>query len=176
MRIPRGQIEQLDKPILWQGRIGDLGIDELGDPETSLTAELGASPELGGIRLRGSVRGTLGLTCDRCLGPLELAIDGTVNVLVIPDGALVKAKLDTARPDVGLIELPPHVGSVDLVAPLREALYLELPQKQLCRSDCKGLCPTCGQNLNEGQCDCDGEPGDDRWASLQKLKEKLEQA
>ena len=171
MRIPRGQIEQVDEPILWQGRIGDLGIDELGDPEAPLSVELGASHEQGGIRLRGSLRGNLALICDRCLGPLNLAVDGAVDVLVLPEGAADKAKSET-----GLIELLPHEGTIDLVAPLREALYLELPQRLLCRTDCPGLCPACGQNWNERHCDCAAEAGDDRWAPLQILNKKLEQA
>ncbi len=176
MRIPRGQIEQLDEPLLWQGRIRDLGINDLGDPETPLSAELDASPEQGGIRLRGSLRGNLTLICDRCLGPLELAVDGAVNVLLLPEGAVDEAGPETGPRETGLIELPPHGGSIDLMAPLREALYLELPQRLLCRRDCKGLCPVCGQNWNAGDCDCVAEPGDDRWAPLQKLKKKLEQA
>jgi uncharacterized protein len=43
-----------------------------------------------------------------------------------------------------------------------------------CKPDCKGLCAQCGQNLNEGQCDCDAEPIDPRLAPLRALLEQME--
>jgi uncharacterized protein len=41
--------------------------------------------------------------------------------------------------------------------------------KPLCRADCSGLCPTCGKDLNEGQCNCERTEIDPRWAKLSKL-------
>jgi uncharacterized protein len=43
---------------------------------------------------------------------------------------------------------------------------LSLPSSPVCRPDCKGLCPHCGQDLNEGSCDCHTEAVDPRWAAL----------
>ena len=51
----------------------------------------------------------------------------------------------------------------------REAVILELPMRFLCSEDCKGLCPGCGSNLNNGPCDCVKTEGDQRWAPLKKL-------
>jgi len=73
-----------------------------------------------------------------------------------------------------------HVTSVDITAHVRDAVILSLPMKILCREDCRGLCPVCGRNLNEGGCGCrypeagatrDGDTavqsGDDpRWRAL----------
>ena len=44
-----------------------------------------------------------------------------------------------------------------------------LPEKVLCREDCKGLCPMCGKNLNEGACGCRQEPSDPRMAQIQDI-------
>jgi uncharacterized protein len=44
--------------------------------------------------------------------------------------------------------------------------------KKLCSEDCKGLCPSCGKNLNDGPCNCAEEIIDPRWELLQKLKTK----
>lgn len=44
--------------------------------------------------------------------------------------------------------------TIDLDPDIREEIILEYPIKPLCRSDCKGLCPKCGKNLNEGNCNC----------------------
>ena len=45
-------------------------------------------------------------------------------------------------------------------------VQLGIPMKVLCKEDCKGLCPICGQDLNEGQCDCETDSGDPRWEAL----------
>ncbi len=58
---------------------------------------------------------------------------------------------------------------LDLRQPLREQILLTLPIHSLCRLECKGLCITCGQNLNEGPCSCDTEEIDPRLAALKKL-------
>ena len=49
---------------------------------------------------------------------------------------------------------------------------LAVPMKNLCSEDCKGLCPKCGKNLNEGLCNCNEENIDPRWETIQKLKSK----
>jgi uncharacterized protein len=55
----------------------------------------------------------------------------------------------------------------------RDAIALELPQQILCRPDCAGLCPVCGEDLNENPHEHVEERSDPRWAVLEELKEKL---
>ena len=124
-----------------------------------------------GIRLSGSIESTLSLSCDRCARLYNLPVTGTVNVL------LSDASNESGYSgDSTLIVLGPEDQWIDLSEPLREALLLELPQKQLCQSDCKGLCPQCGTNLNDRSCSCEALAQDDRWAPLLDIKRKLEQA
>ncbi|SFE15743.1 uncharacterized protein SAMN04487969_101371 [Paenibacillus algorifonticola] len=52
---------------------------------------------------------------------------------------------------------------------VEEALQLFMPFAPLCKSDCKGLCHTCGQNLNEQTCSCNNEKLDHRFAALKDL-------
>jgi uncharacterized protein len=52
---------------------------------------------------------------------------------------------------------------------MREQFYLSLPMKPLCRADCRGLCPSCGTNLNRGACDCRAGWEDTRFAALKAL-------
>jgi len=59
---------------------------------------------------------------------------------------------------------------VDLTANIREDILLELPQRALCRQDCRGLCASCGKNLNEGDCQCEPSRVDLRWHALDQLK------
>jgi uncharacterized protein len=62
---------------------------------------------------------------------------------------------------------------LDLSAWARDALALDLPDKILCRSDCAGLCPVCGKNLNREPHD-HGEPEpDSRWSALAELRDRL---
>jgi uncharacterized protein len=55
----------------------------------------------------------------------------------------------------------------------RDAIAVELPQQILCRSDCAGLCPVCGEDLNENPHEHEDERMDPRWAALEELKERL---
>jgi uncharacterized protein len=55
----------------------------------------------------------------------------------------------------------------------RDAIALELPQQILCRPDCAGLCPICGEDLNENPHQHEEEQSDPRWAALEELKGKL---
>ncbi len=57
---------------------------------------------------------------------------------------------------------------------VREQVLLSLPSRTLCKPDCKGLCPRCGQNLNLAKCSCDEAPADPRWNALAGLADKLE--
>ena len=57
---------------------------------------------------------------------------------------------------------------------LREQVLLAVPLKAVCREDCKGLCSHCGQNLNQGQCNCAGALEDPRWEALKDIREKLQ--
>ncbi len=61
-------------------------------------------------------------------------------------------------------------GPVDLTPMIREDMILALPHKVLCRDDCKGLCSTCGANLNDGPCDCKRDEGGSPWAALDSLE------
>lgn len=62
--------------------------------------------------------------------------------------------------------------SVDIDTPLIEALLLNMPLTFLCSEDCKGLCPKCGKDLNEGKCDCPEKEIDPRLEILKKLLDK----
>ena len=59
--------------------------------------------------------------------------------------------------------------AVDLDPLIREALLLALPLAPLCEAGCRGICPTCGADLNEGPCGCPPAGRDPRWAALDDL-------
>jgi uncharacterized protein len=54
---------------------------------------------------------------------------------------------------------------------LAEQVLLAIPMKVICRSDCRGLCPHCGANLNSDECRCESQTADQRLAPLARLKQ-----
>lgn len=61
-------------------------------------------------------------------------------------------------------------GILDITKLVRDTLIAAQPIKNLCKPDCKGLCPKCGQNLNQGECDCDKATINPRLAALLDFK------
>ncbi len=58
---------------------------------------------------------------------------------------------------------------IDITEPLREGLLLAEPMQALCKPDCRGLCPVCGADLNDGDCGCDRFTVDPRLAALKQF-------
>jgi uncharacterized protein len=58
---------------------------------------------------------------------------------------------------------------VDLGSIIREQIMLALPMVPRCSEECRGLCTTCGQDLNQGECGCDRTDVDPRWAALKTI-------
>ena len=106
--------------------------------------------------------------CARCLSPVSGEFTLDLEKTVAPKnllGDLDEDKLD----DFAIIE----DGFLDMDEQLREQLEMEFPMRFLCREDCKGLCPKCGKNLNEGECNCDHTEIDPRMEPLRKLLEQM---
>ena len=107
------------------------------------------------------------LICDRCLEPFTAALAEKSKIILSPD-----VKLDeTDEEEVFAIE--ENTKEVDITNSVRQALLLGLPFKRLCHDDCKGLCPTCGTNLNKKTCHCRPVVIDSRWDALRKLRKKM---
>lgn len=98
--------------------------------------------------------------CRRCLTPVDVPVSERAGLVFTTD------------PDAGEGEgyylVPARAQEIDLREALREELLLAVPQFVECRPDCKGLCPTCGTNLNEGPCGC-AKAQDPRWDALRAL-------
>jgi uncharacterized protein len=68
--------------------------------------------------------------------------------------------------------LVPESGIIDLEPLARDYLMLDIPKLPLCKTDCAGLCPVCGENRNKTKCDCEAGNIDPR---LSKLKDLLDE-
>lgn len=110
-----------------------------------------------GVLATGKARTAWVAECRRCLRAVE--------------GEAVAEFRELYEPHATEGETYPLKGDrIDLSPLARESLLLALPLAPLCREDCRGLCPTCGADLNAGDCDCPPPAADSRWAALEGLR------
>src|SRR5215467_6593383 len=133
----------------------------------------GAKETVEDIRLVGNLSTQVELHCARCLEPVERTVNESFDLLYRPQG------VDRRGDEVSISRAETEIGyyqgeGVLLEDVLKEQILLALPVKQICRTDCKGLCPQCGRNLNVESCDCETTMSDPRWAALEDIRKKLE--
>ena len=109
------------------------------------------------LRVTGTLHACRSYVCDRCLtkGVRDIAHDFS------EDYAKTTGEADGENVVEG-----DEIVIDDLV---RDTLLVAEPLRELCKSDCKGLCPVCGQNLNEGACGCNTFVPNPRLAALESL-------
>ena len=105
--------------------------------------------------------------CCRCLGLFDNELHSDFNFTIKAGRGESVLSEENDNSDVILLDAGKH--TVDLSEVVREAVLLELSAKPLCNDDCRGLCPSCGINLNDESCKCKGEEIDDRWEDLKDL-------
>jgi uncharacterized protein len=116
---------------------------------------------------RGQVVCNVEMECSRCLEPYRDTLQGEIDFSMreLVDGREVSPD---ELPETELV-VADNATEVDITGPIREALMLAVPLKPLCREDCRGLCPVCGANRNEHECQCKVEKTDSRWEGLRDL-------
>jgi uncharacterized protein len=97
---------------------------------------------------------TVLLSCSRCLQDIEVSLSEKYHLDYVA-GRDPHRKSEKVDLDASEIERIYYQGSeIDLSIGIREMIILTLPIAPLCKTDCAGLCPVCGRNLNEGDCSC----------------------
>lgn len=118
-----------------------------------------------GILLQVKMHANLPAECVRCLSPIEQTLETEFSELFAFTARSVS--------ESGLIL--PEDGIIDLAPLLREYMYLEIPINPLCREDCAGLCPVCGENLNDNPHEHPVEITDPRLEQLKALLDEEDQ-
>ncbi|MEP6993850.1 MAG: DUF177 domain-containing protein [Acidobacteriota bacterium] len=125
----------------------------------------------GGFALAAQLTYEGKLECSRCLAEYPFREDEAFSLILYPrqrqpgvDLELERGSLDTLYYDQPVIELSPIA---------EERVQMAIPMKPLCRPDCAGLCPTCGQDLNLGSCACARDAVDPRWEALRAIQKKV---
>ncbi len=152
----------------------------------SLEARFFLLPQADGVLIRGRLIGEVALPCDRCAEDAVVKVDVSFEEFeAFPESREVVAEKERrARKGLPVLQEDEEAGAepspliregkagfaLDVGSMLWEQFLLALPMKPLCDSSCKGLCNTCGSNLNKEACRCEKGQGDPRLAVLRSLK------
>lgn len=109
------------------------------------------------LLVTGTVEGDAKTSCARCVEEFPLSLTGEIEGYYLLDAE----KGAPEDMDDDEFDVLPENNVIDLEPLIRAALLLEFPLVPLCDDDCKGLCPTCGANLNDGSCGCAPVADDD---------------
>ncbi len=155
---------------LFMGEITQLPIDT--ELDFSQVEFQGLQPFSTPVRVVGAITARAGVVqlsaeavfdfhgrCDRCLADFVQAYRVSL------EHTLVLTLENEENDDFILLEQE----TLNLDSLVLDDLLLELPYKSLCREDCRGLCPQCGKNLNEGLCGCTTRSVDPRLEVLRQL-------
>jgi uncharacterized protein len=139
---------------------------QTGPLEVRATAELVEDQ----IHIVGELHTRLEFPCARCLEPVVEEINREFDLVYRPLQTMTeeeefRLKLDDT--EIGFFQ----GDGLFLADVLAEQVLLAIPMKVICRSDCRGLCPHCGANLNTDECRCESQATDQRLAPLARLKQ-----
>lgn len=145
-------------PIVWHGRVS------FAEPGFYFTAHLEYEQTL---------------VCTRCLSPYVESVSADVELLLMLEepetgrsgAAETEGEIELEEEELGVVAVSGERFEVEPV--LLEQLQLNIPMKPICRPECRGICPSCGTDLNQGECSCAGDAGDPRWAALAGLRDRL---
>ena len=112
----------------------------------------------------GTIEGEVALACSRCLGDASAHVTDEAHLIFAEAGA------EGVEDDPDVFLLDERSPDLDLRPAIREQWLLNVPGYALCRSDCQGLCLTCGAELNLGPCECASSAADPRWDALRKSR------
>ena len=114
-----------------------------------------------GYRVEGVIRARKRFVCDRCL-------EECVEAQEHPFAEVFKQGIPVEDDEANFFD----GDAIELQELVRDTLLAAQPLSNICKPDCKGLCPVCGANLNHGDCGCDRFVPDPRLAALQQFQSK----
>ena len=123
------------------------------------------------VEVKGWVCFSVRLNCSRCLNEFETVLKNdfaVVFVREIPEPEKTADEIALNDEDLGLIAF--FGDQIDLHEAVQEQAVMAFPIKFLCRPDCRGLCPKCGADLNQGDCTCEKPTGHPAFTALKNFK------
>lgn len=140
------------------------------DPEVPVhrgTVELLRMPD--GVLVRAEADVLVEAACSRCLTPFAYPLHVRFEEIYYQQVDL-KTGARLAEPEDGEAFRIGLDNTIDIKEAVRQYSEVAAEMQPLCRPECPGICPVCGQDLSIGECSCDRGPRDPRWAALAALK------
>ncbi|MGN0490127.1 YceD family protein [Ruminococcus sp.] len=153
------QNEGEEKQVNYKLDIADIDIDGVCPFRTPIDVTATAKNRASLVSLTIRACFSYSRSCDRC------STDFTREMDMLFEHKLAQTLVDDGNDDY--IETPDFKLELDDI--VISDILLSLPQKNLCKDDCKGLCQICGKNLNEGDCSCDKREIDPRLEMLKQF-------
>jgi uncharacterized protein len=126
-------------------------------------------PEADSIKLKGHLQGALRLVCSRCLQKFVLDLDETIDLTLLRYLSVdAPHEIDLRPEDLDTEFFDGVTIDVDLI--VAEQIFLALPQKPLCKTDCAGICSGCGADLNREACRCEKIDSISAFDALRSVK------
>ncbi len=169
-------LEQVrEEPLAWRETV-EVAPSELDSPDLVALSPIDCSGRMvfadPGFLFTADLAYEQTLACTRCLSQFVEKVEPRIELLVVQGKELVEGEeRELGARDLGVWQVEGDKFRTEPV--LFEQVQLNIPMKPLCRDDCQGLCPRCGADLNAGDCGCDREVPDPRWAGLAAIREKL---
>ena len=124
------------------------------------------------IRIEGWIEAVLQVVCHRCLTEFSRPLKERVDIFLVEEQAAPQDEETELEPeDLEYEFFDGEVIEIDQL--IAEQIFLALPYKVLCSENCRGICPSCGTNLNEGPCQCENKAADSPFAALEAIKNQL---
>jgi len=152
--------------------LGAENIRQVGNLDWAASAErVGAE-----IRITGKLDTTVELACSRCLDPARIQVSKPFDLFFRERDEAMFDEDEEVELHENDTRTAFFIGTKLAISDiLREQILLTVPMKALCTIDCKGLCPTCGTNLNSGSCECPAEEFNPHMDTLLEIKRRLEE-
>jgi uncharacterized protein len=152
--------------------LGSENIRQIGNLDWSASAERAGAE----IRISGKLDTTVELACSRCLDPARFHVSKPFDLFFRERDEAMFDEDEEVELHENDTRTAFFTGTKLAIADiLREQILLTVPMKALCKIDCKGLCPTCGTNLNSGSCGCPPEDFTPHMDTLLEIKRRLEE-
>lgn len=142
---------------------------ELSDGSERVRGRVDLLRSADGILVKAKFETEIETTCARCLDPAIVTVKASFEEEFLPT-IDVTSGLPVRGGDMEGAFTIDHNHVLDLGEAIRQYALLAAPMKPLCKPDCAGLCPQCGQDLNQGRCGCVVKSIDPRWEKLARLK------
>lgn len=135
-----------------------------------LSIELSVGREFDHIRAKGSVAVTVRMNCSRCLTGFDVDLRSAFTMIYSEGSRIAPDEEEVELAEEDLISLTYTGDEIDFAPEIAEQVIMELPFKPLCSDECLGLCPTCGADLNSGDCGCERGTQNLKFSALRNFK------